>query len=224
MSLLVLCPSKGRPGKAHELLASFNDTKVLEDTQLYFVLDYGETDHYPGNKLYVPPFKQRRGMVDPLNMAFRTVRDMADIFGFVGDDHRFRTKGWDEVFTKILEDGGGGLVYGNDLNWPNGEIPTQIFGSAWVWEALGYMALPSCQHLYVDNAWRVVGESLDRLWYVPEVVIEHEHPAYSKTQWDEGYLAVNAPEMYEHDRAAFEQWLQDGSAEDIERVRLAAPS
>ncbi len=219
MSLLVLCPSKGRPEKARELLDSFETTRRLSDTKLLFVLDDGE-DPYPGDTLTIPP-TNRRGMVDPLNSAFDAVQDQADILGFVGDDHRFRTPGWDASFTDILENSGGGLIYGNDLNWPNGEIPTMIFGSTWVWKALGWMALPECQHLYVDNAWRIIGDELNRLWYVPEIVIEHVHPAYSKAEWDEGYREVNSSEMYAHDRAAFEEWLVNRSVEDIGRVRSA---
>lgn len=222
MSLLVLCPSKGRPEKAQELLDSFNATKRLDDTKLVFVIDEGEVD-YPGLLAIIPP-SGRRGMVDPLNTAYRVIAENEtwDTIGFVGDDHRFRTPGWDAIFSEILAAGGGGLIYGNDLNWPNGEIPTMIFGSAWVWDALGWMALPSCQHLYVDNAWRVIGEETNRLWYVPEVIIEHVHPAYSKAEWDEGYRAVNSSEMYSHDRAAFEAWLQRGADEDIGRVRSAS--
>lgn len=222
MSLLVLCPSKGRPEKAAELMASFEATRTLDSTRLRFILDEGEPGLYPGEENYFVVPSGRRGMVDPLNKVVEHLVGW-DTIGFVGDDHRFRTRGWDQVFAQILDEGGGGLVYGNDLNWQNGEIPTQIFGSSWVWKALGWMALPACQHLYVDNVWRIVGKSLDRLWYVPEIVIEHVHPAYSKTEWDEGYLAVNNQEMYDRDRAAFEAWQQTDAVRDIERVRQSAP-
>jgi hypothetical protein len=226
MSLLVLCPSKDRPEKAHELLASFNATKSLDSTSLLFVLDDGEAGAYPaGRRMFVPP-SGRRGMTDPLNKAFCAMSDDDewDIIGFVGDDHRFKTPGWDQAFTDTLAEFGGGLIYGNDLNWPNGEIPTQIFGSTWIWKGLGWMALPTAAHLYLDNAWRVVGDGLERLYYMPEIVIEHEHPAYSKTDWDEGYRAVNSQEMYNRDREAFEEWMRSGKAdEDLERVRQSAP-
>ena len=73
MSLLVLCPSKGRPEKAFELLETFRKTKVLDSTQLIFVLDEGEPGRYPGSRMYVEP-SGRRGMVDPINAALEAMR------------------------------------------------------------------------------------------------------------------------------------------------------
>jgi len=222
VSLAVLCPSRGRPDKAVECYRSFLDTKHSADTEMLFVLDADDDfDSYAGLPSIVVMPTGRRGMTDPVNTAIRSLWDRYDIVGFVGDDHRFRTSGWDRVFVDQLGRAGGGLVYGNDKNWRDGEIPTQIFGSAAIWRALGWMALPACQHLYLDNAWRHIGESLERLYYFPDVIIEHMHPAYAKAEWDEGYRAVNSSEMYNHDRAAFEDWVAGSASEDLDRVRRA---
>lgn len=220
MNLLVLCPSKGRSEKARELLDSFEATRSLGSTKLIFILDEGEEAPYTGNVMSVPP-SGRRGMVDPVNTVAELVWDQWDIIGFVGDDHRFKTTGWDQHFVRHADKVGPCLMYGNDMNWRDGEIPTQIFGSSEIWRALGWMALPTCQHLYVDNAWRLIGDELRALYYFPDIVIEHEHPAYSKTDWDEGYLAVNSSDMYARDRAAYQDWVENKAQEDIARVRAS---
>jgi hypothetical protein len=191
---------------------------------MVFILDGDDPlhDQYPKRLLKTTAEPSgRRGMTDPVNQAIARYWDNWDVIGFVGDDHRFRTNGWDAVFTRQLNRVGGGMAYANDGNWVGGEIPTQIFASSIIWKTLGWMALPTAQHLYLDNAWRIIGDGVGRLFYFPDILIEHMHPAYGKTDWDEGYRAVNSSQMYEHDRAAFETWLQTDADADIERVRKA---
>jgi hypothetical protein len=144
-----------------------------------------------------------------------------DHIGFIGDDHRFRTPGWDLKFETVLNRNQGGFAYGNDLFWKHGEIPTQIVMSASLIRALGWMGLPSCKHLYIDNVWRVLGEATDSLFYFEDVVIEHLHPAAGKAQWDDQYRRLNSEERYAADRQAFNTWLAGEAPKDITRVREA---
>lgn len=225
MSLLTLCPSRGRPGNAVEALASFTKTQ-MDDSELIFVVDADDplVDEYTNSVPtdVMPP--GRRGMTDVLNRAAAKYWDSYEVIGFIGDDHRFRTPYWDRIMGAYLRGHGGGFAYGNDLNWKDGEIPTSIFGSSSIWKALGWMALPEADHLYLDNAWRILGDGADCLFYFPLVVIEHVHPAYGKADWDEGYKLVNSETMYSHDREAFESWLATRAPEDIERVRSSRSS
>lgn len=217
MSLVVLCPSRGRPDKAKECYQAFLDTRHLTSTEMRFVLD---EDDPAGSSYDVPLFHVKRGrpgMTDALNEAAALMWDPFDIVGFIGDDHRFRTSGWDEMFTSVLRQSGPGLVYGNDLI--RDDIPTQIFGSSVIWKTLGWMALPTARHLYLDNTWRVLGDSLERLFYMPDVIVEHMHPTVGKAAWDAQYQVVNDPALYSSDGQAFAAWLADGAEADVERVR-----
>lgn len=163
-------------------------------------------------------------MVNALNAAaLRTLVEWPHerVLGFVGDDHRFRTAGWDVTFLEALADRPG-FVYGNDLFWPKGEIPTQIFISAGIVAELGWMALPTCNHLYVDNAWMELGQATGSIRYYQDIVIEHMHPAANKAPRDEGYDRVNSAEMYNHDGAAFATWRDSQRFEDdVRRVTAA---
>lgn len=225
MTLLTLCPSRGRPDNAIEAYASFVKMKA-EDSHMIFVVDADDptvgqyTDNVPTD--VIEP-SGRRGMTGPLNEAAARYWDSYEVIGFIGDDHRFRTPYWDRIMGDYLVGHGGGFAYANDLNWKDGEIPTSIFGSSSIWKALGWVALPEADHLYLDNTWRVLGDGADCLFYFPLVIIEHVHPAYGKAEWDDGYKLVNSATMYNHDREAFESWLTTRAPEDIERVRQSRP-
>jgi hypothetical protein len=68
----------------------------------------------------------------------------------------------------------------------------------------------------VDDALLAIGTMLGRLTYIPEVVIEHVHPGAGKAETDAGYERADA--STEADRAAFRAWLEDGIADDLNRV------
>jgi hypothetical protein len=51
------------------------------------------------------------------------------------------------------------------------------------------------------------------------VIVEHMHPAAGKAEWDEAYRRVNSSAMYEHDSAAFAEWLKRSMVEDVAKVR-----
>ena len=157
------------------------------------------------------------GMGPPLNAGALDVAPKCDIVGFVGDDHRFRSAGWDVHITNALKSIGGGIAFGDDLAQRQ-NLATQVFISSSVVMALGWMALPGAKHLYLDNTWMVLGQGMRHLVYVPAAVIEHMHPFFGKAAMDEGYERVNAPEVYSHDRLAFEAWTQGAMRQDVENA------
>jgi len=227
VSILVFCPTRGRPDKLLEAASSLVSTRRLGDTELIAVLDIDD----PTANAYMHTNSSYRwlqiehggGMVAALNAAAARVIETEPgptIFGFIGDDHRFRTDGWDMEIKRALAEPG--FAYGHDLYWRGGEIPTQVFISRSIVEALGYFALPTCHHLWVDNAWKALGDATDSIHWLPDVVIEHMHYTVGKSEEDEGYRRVNSPEMYGSDRRAFEQWLHsEAFRDDVAKVRGA---
>ena len=142
------------------------------------------------------------------------------IIGTVNDDMLFRTDGWDRVVADALSSGPG-IVYGDDLI--HGErLPTSPFISREILAALGWYALPTCEHLYIDDAWRELGLGIDRLRFLPEMVVEHIHPAVGKAEWDDGYERANNKAIVDRDHAAYLAWRngQDYLA-DCRNVRRA---
>jgi hypothetical protein len=223
--IAVICPSRGNPKALFEAAMSFHDTRMGEST-FVAVLDendpklgeYAEAMEDVKHDLIVVPVDAAGNMNLALNYAAMQLKGDAEVLGFIGDDHRFRTKGWDRTIAKVLSEQGGGFVYGNDL-YMGDYLPTQVFISADIVRSLGWMGLPGARHLYLDNTWKYLGDATDSLYYLPDIVIEHVHPAAGKAEWDENHLRVNTNEMYAHDREVYEGWLRSTAGTDIERVK-----
>lgn len=222
MSTLVLCPSRGRPDQAAEVLASFRSTVRGPATAFLFVVDADDATAgaYPDDETVIldpPPGNMATALnLAALNPWIGQSGDW-DVLSSVGDDHRFLTPGWDVAIETALARIGGGFAYGDDLG-QGSRLPTAVFITNAIVRGLGWMALPGCRHLYIDNAWKVLGEAAGRLVYLPDVLIEHRHPTFGKGSWDEGYVRANSTDTYEHDGAVFSQWIAEGLAADVARV------
>lgn len=155
-------------------------------------------------------------LVRATNTAAARVWDDDCIIGHVGDDHRFRTPGWDRVIEAALSDPG--IAYGDDL-LQGANLPTAVFMSSAIPRTLGYFALPTCRHMRIDRAWKRLGEGLGRLRYLPDVVIEHLHPSAGKAPSDAGYERAVAG--WPADKTAYRAWVRDGLGPDVARVREA---
>ncbi|THJ75809.1 hypothetical protein [Candidatus Frankia alpina] len=229
--LVVIVPSRGRPDAIVELAAAFRET-CTADTWLAVAID--ESD--PKANVYQLGVMLLREVFDPvairpaastsmveaLNLAAASVlaepKPPAAI-GFMGDDHRPRTRGWDRAYLDALASLPG-IVYGNDL-LQRANLPTQCAMSTSVVRALGHMAPPVLTHLYVDNYWKALGQAAGCLTYLPHVVVEHVHPITGQVPWDEGHTRVNAPALYEADRNAFEAYWAAHGARDRDAVLAA---
>lgn len=219
--MLVIVPTRGRPQNAARLAKAFEETESL-NAELVFVADHDDPEliayHTAAPRLLVYRGETGKGLVPALNWAAGLYTDLYDHLGFMGDDHRPRTVGWDAHVLGALDTHQPRVVYGNDLL--QGEaLPTAAFMPSRLVRALGFMAPPVLRHLYVDNFWLELGRSLGGLRYLPGVVIEHIHPAAGKAPMDERYAAVNAAEADLSDRRAWQEYRYDGGfAKALDRV------
>jgi len=222
--LLVIVPTRTRPHNVAELIASFEATRTVADL-LVWVDDDPDPDAYDELVATRPEWCQivrsstRRRLCGTLNHIAPIYADGYGVLGFLGDDHRPRTPGWDVQVLAAMQSHG--VVYGNDLI--QGErIPTAVFMDAEIVRRTGRFVHPDVVHLYCDNAWRTLGEALGTLRYLPDVVIEHMHPVVGKAPADASYMESNAPERYSADEAAFRAWLAGGLARDVAMIRQEA--
>jgi hypothetical protein len=231
MSLAVLVPTRGRPDNALALYGAWESSIARADTSLVFIIDSDD----PHRNTYYNVLKAFRNRLSILEFSDlesppharlgevlnKAVGDLqADYIGFMGDDHRPRTYGWDRRVIAALADLGTGIVYGNDLiQGPN--LPTAVFMTADIPALLGYFVPPALSHMYLDNFWRDLGNAIGRLRYLPEVVIEHMHPIAGKAEWDPGYMAVAGqmgPDAETYSRY-FEQHFLDDVAKIDRKIR-----
>lgn len=218
--LAVIVPTRGRPQNAARLATAFKDTDSLNAVPV-FVADEDDPE-LPGYRkllddgvlprLMVQSRSNGRGLCAALNYAAIRYAEVYEAIGFMGDDHLPRTIGWDDRVLDALDSLEPRIVYGNDL-LQGAALPTAVFMQSRMIRAMGMMAPRVMRHLYLDNFWKELGESLNGLVYLDDVIIEHLHPVNGKAEWDERYKAVNAPEADREDRNA---WLSYRNAPGFE--------
>lgn len=220
--LVVVVPSRERPEAIREMTQAFRDTCESE-TWLVPVIDDGDPtrEQYPRGTWTAPS----RNMVQALNWAVAQILATSHppfAIGFMGDDHRPISPGWDGHYVRALNEleveHGAGIVYGNDL-LQGKNLPTQVAMTSSIPDRVGYMAPPQFGHLYVDNVWKAWGEGAGCLRYLPETIIEHRHPVARKAEWDEGYRRVNSENQYQADRQVWRRYQASELARDVAVVR-----
>ena len=220
MSLMaIIVPSRGRPQSIKDLIYSLKQTKTTAD--LWVVCDEDDQELAGYQALGLENLlifdRTQKGMARPLNLAVRSIlaSHQYSHFAFLGDDHRPRTMYWDLDFTKVL-DQGIGMVYGNDL-FQGENLPTAIGMHGTIVRELNGMVPEGFFHLYLDNFWKQIGLDIGALTYLPETIIEHMHPLAGKAQVDQGYIEVNATEIYDADKIVFDAYMDSDEYRDLVR-------
>jgi hypothetical protein len=233
--LLMIIPTRGRPEAAIEAARSALENRGRTDTEILLVVD-GDSQKYAHayldnewsetwavRNVGLRFQEEHLGMVATLNreaVASTRTNGYTHV-GFMGDDHRVRTPGWD---TELMKSAGPvGVAYADDLNM-GAKLPTSVVMSAPIVRTLGFMAPPTLGHLYVDDFWRELGARLGRIEYRDDIVIEHMHPTIGKSEWDDQYRRVNSDAQFEQDERAWRAY-RDGWALSIavHRIKRAHP-
>lgn len=224
--LLVLVPSRGRPHNIAELASCWQSTEsgfaqllvAVDDDdpclpEYRRVLDTLEWACPP--LLVVGPRLRIGGTLNSLAGQFAS-----DYFalGFMGDDHRPRSYGWDRRFVEELKDLGTGIVYGDDL-LQRESLATAFALTSNIVRTVGYLVPGGIVHMYFDNALMDIGRGIDRLRYLPDVVLEHMHPGAGKASWDSSYLETNSPEQYNDDGSRYTAWKESFLELDLRKLR-----
>ena len=215
--LLVVVPSRGRPSNAYDLMVAFQETGATAD--LLFVLDRNDkAEQFYPTAVKRMVLQEQLLMVPKLNSAVGNALGSHRYVAFMGDDHRPRTQGWDARICAELDALGTGIVYGNDL-LAGERLPTQVAMTSDIVTTLGWMALPGLQHLWCDNVWWDLGHAIDRIRYLPDVIVVRLHPLAGKAPEDAGYLEVNHPDAAEADRLIYADWYEHQMPNDVEKLR-----
>jgi len=231
--LLVLVPSRLRPHTVIDLADACAETCTantwlawcLDDTpdpMAYHEAAWDAAEIYPN--LIMVESSTRRGLVGTLNhyasqaaAPFVAGGHSPYAIGYLGDDHRPKTVGWDAAYLAALHELGTGIVYGDDEH-QGAKLPTQMAMTADIVRTLGYLAPPELWHMYCDNFWKDLGEGAGCLTYLPEVTVTHRHPGAGRGSWDASYRETNAAERYAADQAAYRRYRRARLAHDIAAV------
>ncbi|MGW6912606.1 hypothetical protein ACWGB8_02090 [Kitasatospora sp. NPDC054939] len=224
--LTILVPTRGRPDNLWQLWMAFVET-CTADTKLVAIVDDDDpalpeyeqridwAAGHPNLQLLVGP---RLRLGGTLNAAAPVFAGQCPRIGFMGDDHRPRTNGWDACYIEALDQLGTGMVYADDLIQGRA-LPTQIAMTSDLVLATGHMVPPGLVHLWIDNAWLALGQALEAITYLPDVIVEHAHPIAGRAAWDEGYAEANADARFEADRQTFEQWRDQDLVRWVQQIK-----
>jgi hypothetical protein len=221
----VIIPSKKRAHKIVQVIKSIFDNSLESD--VYVGLDYESNEINDYVKLYKNSDLSHQvyftetdsnSMIECLNQVALNICLKYQTLTFLGDDHIVRTYGWDSTLMKPLYKRLG-ISYANDLN--QGEkIPTSVMINAEIVSKLGYFANPIFEHLYVDNAWKKLGEGLDHINYFSDVIIEHMHYTLGKSELDQQYEKNNSHDKYIVGEQIYNYYIESILDKEIKKLRI----
>ena len=221
--VLVICPTRERPGKLREMIRSFQATAVMSELRILIDNDdphYTEIinviiEHNLTSSIRTMP--ERKTTTAMINLAFRSEPGF-EFYSVTNDDFIYHTQAWDKILTEeIKRHGAVGISYGDD-GLAGVNMPTTSVISGEIVRVLGWLQFSGIKHLYGDNIWRTIGQSAGVLHFRPDVRIEHRHPFSGKVEHDATSRRTNHRDLYAHDHQAFSQWLIGQAKEDIEKV------
>lgn len=212
MRIDLLCPSRGRPEAARELLASFDKTKTQDGVRLVFCVDSDDRTiaDYPEPMVVGAPTGDPTG---PLNRA--ALLSVADIVGFIGDDSRCETEGWDRMALEALKTPG--FCWGFDGTAPDPR-PTTIFVSRPIVKTLGYLALPTLKRGFFDVVWVDIAKWTG-MARVISAMFSHDNSAGDPKSPNFRPEAQVPSEVIAADEAAYKTWRLTQAEQDIRKVR-----
>jgi hypothetical protein len=217
----VVVPSRGRPIQLRDMLDAVYQTSAglisvlvgldLDDEADYAALVEPRMHTYPGLAVIRGPRRSLSAWTNDLARNALSAAHPPTYLVSMGDDHRPRTAAWDLCLRSAIDalPGRTGFAYGNDL-FQGERLPTAWMASAAAVRDLGWMMLPECSHMYVDQVIRDVGKSAERLAYRSDVIIEHLHPLAQKAAWDPTYRETNNDAVYTADGRSYQLWLESG--------------
>lgn len=223
MDMLIVVPARSRPENVQAVLTAWDETHAWDHADLCIEVD-ADDPALPGfHALELPPGARLtvhdtwRPMVHKLETAVARELDNYFAIGFAGDDHHPRTVGWAKRYLDELRAMGTGIVYGDD-GYQHDNTPTQWAMTSDIVRTLGRMVPAPVEHLYCDDAVRDLGKAAGCLRYLPDVFIEHVHPAAGKRAYDAQYRQVNSPEQYRRDKPPYQRWVRDRLEDDAAKV------
>lgn len=213
MKLSLFCPSRGRPDEARALKHSFDSTILTTDAELVFLIDKDDPlrESYPDSFIFGDPTGDPTG---PLNRE--ALRSRSEIVGFIGDDSRFETDGWDEKVLAALETPGFCWTMDGTNNAP---WPSTCFVSRAIPDALGWFVLPGLRRGFFDSVWVVLARLTASAHLLPEVMVRHDNSAGDPRS--PNFLPERRvpAEVIAQDEAVFRRWQDQQAKADAQRIR-----
>jgi predicted O-methyltransferase YrrM len=238
--LAVIVPTRGRPANLNRVIGAWDFTNAWDVADLIVVVDADDPeirgyrdavneilDNVPdgaADPIRLIEHPEWMPMVHKLDAAATALAVSGKYFalGFAGDDHLPQTIGWAETYLTALRELGTGMVYGDD-GYQGKKLATEWAVTADVVRTLGRMVPAPVEHLYCDNAMMDLFDAAGAMRHLPQVRIEHMHPAAGKAASDDQYQRVNSRAQYAQDRDRYQSWKNGKLSEQLAVLRALRP-
>lgn len=213
MKTLIMVASRNRPRKLSEMLASFNATKLSSTEIAIYVADNDPCleEYREILKPYIHKIGKWITQGDVFNLFSSEFKNV-EFYGTINDDHIYHTKEWDKSLTGAIasQGNGWGLACANDLltDWNKFKHPGATIISGNIVRTLGYYTWPKFRWIGIDFAQGALFTKLNRLYYLPEVIVEHRHWLNSKAKKDDNYRWIYGEEEQTYGHRLEEEYLR----------------
>lgn len=216
---MAIIPSRGRPENIKRFCEASKETEAQID--LFVGVDDDDIkllEYLSLSKEYdfTVEIGPRIRFGPTLNKIAMKYKDNYDYLWWGGDDHIPKTKFWDKYYREELNNLGIGIAYGDDLI-QGPAIPTQMAMTTDIINALGYCVPPKFVHMFIDNYFLELGKALDKITYMPEIIIQHMHHCVGNAQEDKTYIEANS--HYGADQARFNEYMNNELEIDVQKVK-----
>lgn len=188
----VLCPSRGRPEQARDLLDSIRASSATNGVELILRLDSDDPRLHDYGDLVTG--SDVRIIVDQRVVLSQCWNDAAacaswDVLMLCGDDIRFRSLDWDKLVMDAIWSVPDHLVlvHGRD-GIQDDRVATHPFLHRRWMETVGYFVPPLFASDYNDLWLTEVADMIGRRRYLPDIYTEHMHPVVGKGPMDQTHL------------------------------------
>lgn len=209
ISIHLIMASRGRSEEAKKAMESAVATAENPDrVKICLRVDADDPVEYDYNRFDYFMRGPRMGGTQAFNEMATWVP--GDISFTLADDIRFRTKGWDKVFSEAYDffRGEPFAFYTNDLHATPAKATHLGVSRAWI-KLFGNLWTPKLQHFYADTWVQDVAMRAHKLAYLQDVITEHLHPKYGKGKWDATYEDTRMQSKMERDHLFFEASLTE---------------
>jgi hypothetical protein len=214
----LLCPTRGRPERAEQLLDSFLETQNNQN-EIIFALQSDD----PALDLYKKKIKKRAVILEPSCTVhyWNTLAKMAkgNLLTLIGDDVIIKTKGWDTAFedaSNIYKDKMFIITTQDGRSTPRAApdmlpTPHPTISREW-YNTLGYLAFPGLFHYYADDWNSKIARKINRQINLYDVTFEH------LKEIDDTRIQVRKNRWQEFDKEKFKMCRRH-FASDLELIK-----
>lgn len=200
-------PTRGRPNSLKRFIDAYLKTKST--TKIFVRLDEDDLflEEYLALALpntFIIRVGPRQGLRSAMNEAVDLYPD-EDYYGLGADDLVPQTVEWDKKLFEISKKNK--ISFPNDLGKKSKkDLPTHPCVGGDLVRAVGWFGLPVVHHYYLDDTWKYIGQQLECITRLDDVIVEHVHYSRKKSEFDQTYKETN--NHFENDKNLFSKWVE----------------